>query len=197
MVDVGRTFGPMEVNVSAFGSEIDDPLVTRRLGGDTLVLENSAEPVRTWGTEMLARFRQGPLHLTATHAYLRSTESNPLGSDRREVPLTPRHSAGLVAAWEEEGRGRAGLEVYFTGRQELDENPYRSASESHVILGFLVDRRFGRLRVFLNAENILDTRQTGYDRLVRPAQTPDGRWITDVWAPLDGRSFNGGVWITF
>jgi iron complex outermembrane receptor protein len=64
-----------------------------------------------------------------------------------------------------------------------------------VIVGLLVDRRFGRFRVFLNAENILDTRQTRFDPLLRPARTPDGRWITDVWAPLDGRAFNGGVWI--
>jgi len=93
--------------------------------------------------------------------------------------------------------GRAGLEFYFTGRQELDDNPYRDVSKSHAVVGFLVDRRFGRYRLFFNAENILDTRQTGFDSLVRPSQTLDGRWITDVWAPLDGRSFNGGVWITF
>jgi iron complex outermembrane receptor protein len=89
------------------------------------------------------------------------------------------------------------MEAYFTGRQELDDDPYRTRSRSHAILGFLVDRRFGPLRVFLNAENILDTRQTRWDRLMRPARTPDGRWITDVWAPLEGRAFNGGVWIAF
>lgn len=61
------------------------------------------------------------------------------------------------------------------------------------MLGFLVEWRIGRARLFLNAENLLDTRQTGYDRLVLPAQTPEGRWITDVWAPLDGRALNGGV----
>lgn len=196
MIDVGRVFGSLEVNVSAFGSEIDDPLVTRRMG-ETLVLENSAEPVRTWGTEVLARVRHGPLRLIATHAYLRSTELDLYSPGRREVPLTPRHSAGLVAAWEVEDVGRAGLEFYFTGRQELDDNPYRDVSKSYAVVGFLVDRRFGRYRLFFNAENILDTRQTGFDSLVRPSQTLDGRWITDVWAPLDGRSFNGGVWITF
>ena len=60
-----------------------------------------------------------------------------------------------------------------------------------------MDRRFGPFRLFFNAENILDTRQTRYDALVRPIQAPDGRWIADVWAPLEGRSFNGGVWLSF
>jgi iron complex outermembrane receptor protein len=196
MVDAGRMFGPVELNVSAFASTIEHALVARRVGDGTLVLENSPDPVQTWGTEVLARFSRGPIRLTASHAYLRSTELDPNGSGRREVPLTPRHSTGMVGAWEDDW-GRAGLELYFTGRQELEENPYRSASKPHFILGFLIDRRFGPIRLFLNAENILDTRQTAFDPLLRPAQTPDGRWATDVWAPLDGRSFNGGIWISF
>ena len=104
---------------------------------------------------------------------------------------------GVVGAFEEEGRGRIGIEAYYTGVQELDDDPYRTSSEQHFILGFLVDRRFGRFRVFLNAENILDTRQTRWDPLLRPERTPDGRWITDVWAPLEGRAFNAGVWVNF
>jgi iron complex outermembrane receptor protein len=103
----------------------------------------------------------------------------------------------LVGAYEEEGKGRVGVEVYYTGSQELDDDPYRVTSKPHVILGFLIDRRIGRFRFFLNAENVLDTRQTRYDPLLRPTRTSDGRWITDVWAPLDGRALNGGVWINF
>jgi iron complex outermembrane receptor protein len=102
-----------------------------------------------------------------------------------------------VGAWEDEDRGRIGAELYFTGRQELEDNPYRSRSAPYFVVGFLVERRIGPARFFLNAENLLDARQTGYDRLVLPAQSPDGRWITDVWAPLEGRAVNGGLRITF
>jgi iron complex outermembrane receptor protein len=153
--------------------------------------------VRTWGTELLARIEREPIHLTATHVYTRSTEIDPGGGSRREVPLTPRHTVGIVGAWEDEDWGRAGFEVYYTGRQELEDNPYRARSDPYFVLGFLVERRIGPVRAFLNAENLLDTRQTGYDPLVRPSQTPDGRWITDVWAPLEGRAFNGGVRVAF
>jgi iron complex outermembrane receptor protein len=99
--------------------------------------------------------------------------------------------------WEAEGTGRIGLELYYTGRQELDENPYRAVSRPYVITGLLVERRFGPARLFLNAENLLDARQTDYDPLVLPARSPDGRWTTDVWAPLEGRVFNGGVRFEF
>jgi iron complex outermembrane receptor protein len=184
--------------VSAFASTIDDPLQTVRNGDGTLTIRNASEgSVETWGTEVFAALRQGPWRLIGSHAFLRSTEPDPQADGRREVPLTPRHSVGIVGAYEIEGRGRIGVEAYYTGKQELDDDPYRSRSQPHFILGFLIDRRFGPVRVFLNAENILDTRQTRYDPLLRPSQTPDGRWITDVWAPLDGRAFNGGVWINF
>lgn len=198
MVDVGRSFGPVEVNISGFVSTIDDPLQTVRNTDGTLTIRNAPSgSVNTWGSEFFAALRDGPWRLIGSHAWLQSTEPEPDLSGRRVVPLTPRHSVGIIGAFEQEGQGRVGVEAYFTGRQELDDDPYRDRSRSHFIVGFLVDRRLGRFRVFLNAENVLDTRQTRYDPLLRPQRTPDGRWITDVWAPLEGRALNGGVWISF
>jgi len=99
-----------------------------------------------------------------------------------------------VAAWESESWGRVGAEIYYTGRQELEDDPYRTTSRRYVVVGFLVERRAGdRLRIFLNAENVLDTRQTRWNPLVRPARSPIGRWTTDAWAPLEGRIFNAGL----
>lgn len=198
MVDVGRAVGPWELNATLFGSRIADPLMVQPDGLGSVELVNAGEPVQTWGTELLARYHQGPIHLTATHVFTRSTEATiPTATDRWAVPLTPRNALGLVGAYEVEGRGRAGIEVYYTGDQNLVDNPYRATSEKHWILGFLIERRFGPARFFLNLENVLDTRQTAYDPLVRPARSPEGEWVTDVWAPLDGRAVNGGVWISF
>lgn len=198
MIDVGRNFGRLELNLSGFASVIDDPLQTLRNGDGTLTIQNArGGSVQTWGTEVFAAYRDGPWRLIGSHAFLRSREPDPAGNGRREVPLTPRHSVGLIGAYEEEGKGRLGVELYYTGSQALEDDPYRATSRPHFILGFLIDRRFGPFRLFLNAENVLDTRQTRIDPLLRPVRTPDGRWITDVWAPLDGRAFNGGVWISF
>jgi len=197
MLDMARTLGAWELNATLFASKVNDPLIVRPDGSGRLTLSNARESVRTWGTELLARYHAGPIHLTATHVHTRSTEQDPTAPGRREVPLTPRHTAGLVGAWEDEGRGRIGVEVYYTGRQALEDNPYRSASEPYWILGFLVERRFGRARFFVNLENVLDTRQTAHDPLILPARAPEGEWITDVWAPLDGRAINGGVRIDF
>jgi outer membrane receptor for ferrienterochelin and colicins len=196
-LDLGRHIGHVELNGTLFGSEVRDPLMLRRLGDGTVELFNASEPTRTWGTDMLARFHEEPFHVTATYTYTRSTEPDPEGGGRRVVPLTPRHAAGLVGMWEAEEAGRMGVELYYVGRQELEENPYRTESRPYLILGFLAERRFGPARLFLNAENLLDARQTRWDALLLPAPAPEGRWTTDAWAPLEGRTFNAGVRLEF
>jgi iron complex outermembrane receptor protein len=60
-----------------------------------------------------------------------------------------------------------------------------------------VDWAVGRSRIFLNVENVADVRQTREHPLVRPARAVDGRWTVDAWAPIEGRTFNGGVRIRF
>ena len=66
-----------------------------------------------------------------------------------------------------------------------------------MIVGALAERQFGRLRVFINGENLSGVRQTRFDPLVRPARGADGRWTVDAWAPLEGRNVNGGVRLQF
>jgi len=102
----------------------------------------------------------------------------------------------LVAVYEAEGRSRLGIEVYYTGRQLLEDQTYRRTSRPYLIVGALGERRFGRTRIFLNLENLGGVRQTRYAPLVRPTRAPDGRWTTDVWAPLEGRVINGGLRVT-
>jgi iron complex outermembrane receptor protein len=98
---------------------------------------------------------------------------------------------------EHERWGRFGIEVYYTGRQELDDDPNLESGRRYVLVGALAERRFGKLRVFVNAEDLFDVRQTRYESLVLPARRPDGRWTVDAWAPLDGRVVNGGIRLLF
>jgi iron complex outermembrane receptor protein len=114
-----------------------------------------------------------------------------------DTTLTPRHSAGVVAVAEWEGSGRIGLEWYYTGEQRLETDPTRTTSEPYVIVGVLAERRIGRFRLFINGENLGDTRQTKWAPILLPRPGPDGRIATDVWAPLEGRTINGGLRVTW
>jgi len=141
----------------------------------------------------MARFRYKGFNLVVAHTFTNSSELDLKTGQRDLVPLTPRHTATFDLLWEREGKGRIGLEGYYIGRQRLDENPYRTHSIPYWIFGILLERRFGAMRVFLNAEDLADFRQTRYDRLVRPTQNFDGRWTVDAWSSLEGRVINGGV----
>ena len=196
-LDVTRVVGSIEVTGTVFGSIVLDPVATRYLDDGMVELVNAPESTRTGGTELLVRYRREGFVALATHAWTRSTEFDANERVRRAVPLTPSHAASMNAIWEGDDWGRFGIEMYFIGRQPLDENPYRHVSRPHVLIGALAERRFGGLRVFINAENLLDVRQTQV-RSSRPARPrPDGRWTVDAWAPLDGRVVNGGIRVTF
>ena len=173
------------------------PIQRRILPDGDVELINARESTNTGGTELLLRYRREGFVALATHAWTHSTELDPDFALRRDVPLTPTHAGSLNAMWEGDDWGRFGIELYFIGKQALEENPYRAVGRPHVLIGALGERRFGKLRFFLNAENLLDVRQTRDDPLILPAPRPDGRWTVDAWAPLDGRVVNGGIRITF
>ena len=90
-----------------------------------------------------------------------------------------------------------GVEWYYTGVQQLEENPYGDRSKPYFVGGVPAERQWGRFRLFVNGENLNDVRQTRWHPLVRPARAGDGRWTVDAWAPLEGRTMNGGVRMYF
>jgi outer membrane receptor for ferrienterochelin and colicins len=191
-LDVTRTAGPATLTGTLFVSRIADPVHVDR---ENYVLGNVDETTTNVGAEVLATVRHAPFAVTGSYTYVRSRETGREG--RLDVPLTPRHSAGVVAMAESEEAGRIGIEVYVTGQQRLEVNPYRDESEPYVIVGVLAERRFGKLRLFVNAENLTGVRQTRWDPLLLPTRAVDGRWTVDAWAPLDGRTINGGVRVGF
>ncbi len=194
-VDATRAFGPLTVSVSGFGARIRRPLAADPIG-DRLVITNREGSGRTSGAELFGRFRGGPVVITASHAWVRATEPDAAGL-RVDVPLTPRRTFGMVAAWEQHGRARVGLEVYRTGTQRLEDNPFADRSRPYTIVGLLAERRVGRARVFVNFENLTDVRLSETHPFVRPSPSPTGRRTVDAWAPLEGRLVNGGLRFDF
>jgi len=197
--DLGWSGGGLELNGSLFASRVSHALQTRDSMAQPGQVEivNAAEPTKTSGAELIIRYSHRLLHVIGTYTYLSTSESDPAGTGRREVPLTPRYEAELDAIWESESRGRIGAELSYTGSQSLEDNPYRTLGIAYLKVSVLGEVRIGDVHVFLNAENLTDVRQTHYDPLLLPAQALDGRWTTDVWAPLEGRVFNAGVRLEF
>jgi outer membrane receptor for ferrienterochelin and colicins len=191
--DVSRTDGPLSYTATLFASRINDPLHVER--SPSYVLSTLPDPTTNVGVELLGTLRKEPFSLTATYTYVQARET--VDAVEQDVPLTPRHSAGIVGMWEAEDVGRLGIEWYYTGGQSLEENPYRAVSEPYMILGLLAEKQFGRVRLFVNGENLTGVRQTRWDPLLLQTRAVDGRWTVDAWAPLEGRNVNGGLRVRF
>ncbi len=198
--DLGWTSSHVNVNGTIFSSIIRHPAGIRPSPAGTsqsIEIVNAGEPTRTTGSELLARIQAGDLNLVLSHTFTHSTEIDLKDGTRRTVPLTPRHTAGFDAMWDKEGRMRVGFEVYYTGRQQLDDDPFRNEGSPYWIYGLLVERRIGPFRLFLNGEDLSNVRQTRFSPLVRPSRHFDGRWTVDAWAPIEGRIVNGGFRLSF
>jgi len=55
---------------------------------------------------------------------------------------------------------RLGLELYYTGRQRLEANPYRQASHPYMLVGALIEKRFGHALLFSRAKISENVKQT-------------------------------------
>ena len=191
-IDVSRTSGPLSTTVTVFASRVRQSIKVDR---DRDYVIRNAEKTTNTGAEVLATFRREPFAVTGTYTFVRSREYD--RGDVADVALTPRHSGGIVAMWEEEDSGRLGVELYYTGWQRLESNPYADRSEPYAVVGVLGERQLGKLRVFINGENLTGVRQTRWHPLARPFRGVDGRMTVDAWAPLEGRNINGGVRVRF
>lgn len=191
--DLTHSAGPLSSTLTLFHSTVSDPVEVERT--DRYILTNLSEPTTNTGIEALGVWKTEDFSFVASYALVRSRET--IDAGRVDVPLTPRHSIGLDAAWEWHDTWRVGAEWYYTGAQRLEENPYRSESQPYSVFGLLATRQIGRTLVFVNGENLTDVRQTRWDPLLRPTRGIDGRWTVDAWGPLDGRNVNAGVRVKF
>jgi iron complex outermembrane receptor protein len=196
-LDVSAVRGPLEVSGTLFASRVADQVGLRRIPGDSsgrVELVNALGPASAHGAELFAVYNEEPIVVTGFYSATRTREISTESGRRRESPYVPRESAGLDAAFEEDESGtRVGVELFYTGPQALEDNPYRTVSPSFLTLGLLVSQRVGRANLYLNLENLTNVRQTRWDPLLRPTPGEGGRRAVDEWAPLEGRAVNAGV----
>ena len=173
-------------------------------GDATLRLVNVPGAARTHGVELFGVVQVTKLLVTALYTLTDATEPEwTLAADgttalasagRATVPYQPRHTAGLDVAWEAEETGTwIAVEAFFTGRQRLEHDPYRTAGAPYTVVGVLVSQQVGPVRVFVSGENVGDVRQTHWSPVRLTSPSAEGRHAVTPWAPLEGRVVSVGV----
>ena len=107
---------------------------------------------------------------------------------RRIYPLNPKHRINSVLFYEVHEHWKIGWESYYFGPQQLSDG---SVGRSYWIMGFMAEKIWERLSVYINFENFLDARQTRFDSIF--TGSIDNPVFREIYAPLDGFVFNGGV----
>ena len=134
-LDIGYKRGRIETNVTLFAADVDGVTRLEEFASvpsgtlDRVRLVNTPGTTEFRGTELLLRYIWGDFKLTGSYLYIDSSEPNETGQGRQQVALTPQHTAGMVAMWERHGEFRLGLEMYYTGEQRVEGNPFRTTRD--------------------------------------------------------------------
>ncbi|HEX8352095.1 MAG TPA: TonB-dependent receptor [Pyrinomonadaceae bacterium] len=174
------------LNQMFFYTEIEDPLVLSPRPGGFFRFTNAARPVRSAGFETNVRASYDFVKLFAGYTFT-DAKAKYLAGDRT-LPLTPKGKINSALLFEKEENFKAGFEAYYTSSQLLTD---RFRTRPYWVLGVFGEKTFGKYSLFVNAENITDTRQGRFGTVVFPPhQNPT---FGEIYTHTEGRVFNGGV----
>jgi iron complex outermembrane receptor protein len=174
------------VNQLFFYTQLDKPLILSTTGTGELVFINANGHMDTRGTETNLRFTYGDLRLLVGYTF--ADVNTHFSGVKSWFPLTARHRLNNVLMYEKEGNFKLGLEAYYVSPQKLNDG---SIGQSYWTAGFMAEKSWKRLSLFVNLENFTNTRQTNFGPIYSGLITKP--IFGDIYAPLEGRVLNGGI----
>jgi iron complex outermembrane receptor protein/outer membrane receptor for ferrienterochelin and colicins len=189
-VNYRNTFGEKfsySINQMFFYTEIEDPLVLLPdVAGSIYTFANAASKVKSSGFETNLRASYDIVKLFAGYTYTNAKAGYLPGN--QFLPLTPKSKLNSALLFEKEDDFKVGFEAYFTSSQFLSS---RFKTRPYWVLGIFAEKTFGKYSLFINGENITDTRQSRFGQVVFPPfQNPT---FAEIYTHTEGRIFNGGV----
>ncbi|HXG92235.1 MAG TPA: TonB-dependent receptor [Blastocatellia bacterium] len=173
------------LNQMFFYTRIENPLIL--LPGDGVFsFANASRPIRSAGFETNARVVYDIVKLFAGYTFTDAKARYLVGN--QTLPLLPKSRLNSALLFEREANFKAGIEAYYTSGQFLTD---RSVTRPFWVLGLFGEKTFGKVSLFINAENITDTRQSRFGPVVFPPhQNPT---FSEIYTHTEGRVFNGGI----
>ncbi len=189
---VGET--GITINIAFYLTSLNHALIADEdsLQQNVIFLRNATGATMARGGEISTKLSLSDFKLSLGYTYIYASQTDK--NSEAEVALNPRHSFGAVMFWEsEEEHMKVGIENYWTGHQRLERNPFLNQSPSYWITGIIAEKGLGNLRLFINFENIFDTRQTRFNPIVLTTMSNQSIQRIPIYAPLEGRVINGGI----
>jgi outer membrane receptor for ferrienterochelin and colicins len=174
------------INHLFFFTYLDNPLLLQPDTSGVFRFTNIPGHIATQGTETNVKFGYKDFKLFLGYTY---TDTRIIANGiSSENPLTSKHRINSVLMFEQEDKWKIGLEAYYFSQQKLSDG---TTGQDYVICGFMVERIWEVVSVYINFENFLDARQTRFDTIYTGNVT--NPTFRDIYAPLDGFVINGGI----
>jgi outer membrane receptor for ferrienterochelin and colicins len=174
------------LNQMFFYTRIESPLLLTPAAGGVFGFANADQPIRSSGFETNVRVVYGLVTLFAGYTFTDAKAEYLAGN--QTLPLVPRSRINSALLFEREGNFKAGIEAYYSSSQFFSNG---LKTEPFSVFGIFGEKTFGRMSLFINAENITDTRQSRFGPVVFPPhQNPA---FSEIYTHTEGRVFNGGI----
>lgn len=167
-------------------THINNPL-TLDFEGSFYTYRQPEGQLQTQGMEVNLKWEYRDLKLFV--GYTLADVSQRINQRKEVYPLVAKQRLNNVLMYEKHESFRVGFEAYYFSPQLLNDG---ATGQSYWILGLMTEKKLGgNFSIFLNFENFLDTRQTGFDTIFTGSiSRPEFR---DIYAPVDGFVINGGI----
>ncbi|MBU3821080.1 TonB-dependent receptor [Flavobacteriaceae bacterium XHP0103] len=176
----------LSTNALLFYTRINDPLLLSQNEDDNYQFVQPNGHIDTQGLEANMRWGYGDFKLFMGYTYADVKQHYENGSS--QYPLVAKHRLNNVLMYEKHENFWIGLEAYYYSPQKLNDG---ATGNSYWILGIMSEKKLGKhFSLFLNLENMLDTRQTRFDTIYTGSF--DNPQFRDIYAPVDGFVINGG-----
>ena len=176
----------IHLNQLFFFTRIDHPLELEGAGAGLYRLVNVPGYIDSKGWETNVKVSYDDFRwiigYTFTDAHLKEN------STLQENPLTVRNRLNNIFLYEIEDKLKIGAEAYYYSWQMLTDG---TPGKPYWTFGLMGERIWAHFSVFVNFENITDTRQTRFDTIYTGTLTHPV--FRDIYAPLDGFVANGGI----
>lgn len=172
-------------NQMFFYTQINKPLILQE-NLNSAFFANADKSVQSKGFETNVKFILDPLKFFVGFTY--TDAKGRYLADNQTLALIPKNKLNMTLMYEVHKNIKAGIEGYYSTAQQLSN---KTTSPDFWEFGFFIEKTFGKMAVYLNAENFTDTRQSRFKNVNEGTHTVPK--FGEIWTHTEGRVFSGGI----
>ncbi|MGI4020687.1 MAG: TonB-dependent receptor [Janthinobacterium lividum] len=176
----------LSINQLLFYTRIDDPILLTLLPNGNLQYQQPQGDLNTKGIETNIKLTYNKFKLFLGYTLANVTQHTV--NRTTNYPLVSKHRLNNVLMYEIEDQWKIGAEAYYFSPQSLNDG---AMGKAYWTTGLMIEKLWPHFSLFINFENLTDTRQTRFDTIYNGSITSPV--FRDIYAPLDGFIINGGI----